>query len=429
MISYDEMTKDELKAEKERLLIEYKRYQELNLTLNMARGKPSTEQLDLSMGMLDPITHDEVIDADSGMDVRNYGVLEGLKGAKELLAQMVSCKSESVIVCGNSSLNVMFDQIARGFSFGYLGEKPWSKLDKVKWLCPVPGYDRHFSITEHFGFEMIPIPMHTDGPDMDLVEKYVQDPAVKGIWCVPKYSNPEGIVYSDEVVRRFARLKPAARDFRIFWDNAYSIHYLYDEEERRDHILDILFECEKAGNPDLVFEFMSTSKISFSGSGIAGVAASRANKEDIISSMAVQTIGYDKVNQLRHIKFFKDLQGLNEHMKKHAAILRPKFECVIDTLEEELIPRGAGSFVKPRGGYFVSFRTVPGAAARVISLCFAAGLTLTSAGAPFPYHKDPDDSVIRIAPSYPTLDELKQAMEIFAICVRLATVEQKLKDN
>lgn len=427
MVAYNEMTKEELESEKERLIIEYKRYQDMNLTLNMARGKPSMEQLDLSMGMLDPITHDEVVDADSGMDVRNYGVLEGLKGAKELLASMVSCDPDSVIVCGNSSLNVMYDQIARGFSFGYLGEKPWAKLDKVKWLCPVPGYDRHFSITEHFGFEMITIPMKEDGPDMDMVEEYVKDPAVKGIWCVPKYSNPEGIVYSEEVVRRFAALKPAAPDFRIFWDNAYAVHYLYDEPDRQDEIPDILEACNKAGNPNLVFEFMSTSKISFSGSGISGVASSPQNKEDIISSMTVQTIGYDKVNQLRHIKFFKDADGIREHMRKHAKILRPKFECVVNTLERELGDLNIGTWVKPNGGYFVTFRTIPNAASRVISLCFGAGVTLTSAGAPFPYHKDPEDSVIRIAPSYPTLPELEKAMEIFTLCVRLASVEILLK--
>ncbi|MCR4782431.1 MAG: aminotransferase [Lachnospiraceae bacterium] len=427
MIPYDQMTREDLLKEKESLVSAYKKYEKMELSLNMARGKPSVEQLDLSMGMLAPISHDEVIDVDSGMDVRNYGVLEGLEGAKKLLASMVSCDPNSVIVCGNSSLNVMYDQIARGFSFGYLGEKPWSKLKKVKWLCPVPGYDRHFSITEHFGFEMIPIPMNSDGPDMDLVEEYVKDDSVKGIWCVPKYSNPEGIVYSEEVVKRFANLKPAAKDFRIFWDNAYAVHYLYDEIEKQDQIPDILLECKKAGNPNLVFEFMSTSKISFSGSGISGVASSPENKKDIISSMTVQTIGYDKVNQLRHIKFFKDAAGIREHMKKHAKILRPKFLCVINTLERDLSGKNVGTWNNPNGGYFITFRTIPNVASKVVSMCFALGVTLTGAGAPFPYGQDPKDSVIRIAPSFPTLEELQTAMDVFTLCVRLATIDEILK--
>ena len=318
----------------------------------------------------------------------------------------------------------MYDCVSSAMLFGIMGSTPWCHLDKVKFLCPVPGYDRHFKITELMGIEMINIPMTENGPDMDMVEKLVSsDSSIKGIWCVPKYSNPQGIVYSDETVKRFAALKPAAKDFRIYWDNAYALHYIYDENIE---IPEILSECAKAGNPDLVYEFCSTSKISFAGGGISAIASSEANLKWISKRMNVETISYDKINQLRHARYFKNGDGLRAHMRKHAEFLRPKFDVVLETLDRELTGLGAGSWMKPMGGYFISFDAVPGCAKAIVNKCKEAGVVLTGAGATYPYGKDPDDSNIRIAPSYPTLEELKQAAELFTLCAKLATVEKLL---
>ena len=342
------------------------------------------------------------------------------------MADMMEISPEEVIVFGNSSLNVMYDTVARSMILGVCGATPWCKLDKVKFLCPVPGYDRHFAITEQFGIEMINIPMRADGPDMDLVEQYVNnDPAVKGIWCVPKYSNPQGITYSDEVVKRFAALKPAAEDFRIFWDNAYTIHHLYDDKQ--DQLLEILDECKKAGNPDMVYKFCSTSKVTFPGSGIAALGTSEKNLEYIKSVITIQTIGHDKLNQLRHVRYFKNLDGIKEQMRKHADIMRPKFELVLETLERELGGLGIGTWTKPLGGYFISFDSMEGCAKAIYNKCKEAGVTLTTVGATYPYKKDPHDTNIRIAPSYPTLEELKITAELFTLCVKLASVEKLLE--
>ena len=399
MKKYTEMTKDELMQEKTALEAEYEKIKNLGLSLDMSRGKPGADQLDLSLPMLDVLKSDSDMKSESGLDVRNYACLDGIPEAKALIAGMVGAKPEQAIVYGNSSLNIMYDQVSRAFIFGLCGNTPWCKLDKVKFLCPVPGYDRHFAITEEFGVEMINIPMTEDGPDMDMVEKLVSsDPAIKGIWCVPKYSNPQGITYSDETVFRFANLKPAAEDFRIFWDNAYCVHHLY--EDKQDYLIEILMECKKAGNPDMVYKFSSTSKISFPGSGIAAMAASDANLEDIRSTMRVQTIGHDKVNQLRHVRFFGDIHGIVEHMKKHADILRPKFETVLEVLERELGGLEIGSWIAPRGGYFISFDALDGCAKAIVAKAKEAGVVMTGAGATFPYGKDPKDSNIRIAPSF-----------------------------
>ena len=426
MTSYQEMSKEQLLQEKTALEAEYAKIKEMGLSLDMSRGKPAAEQLDLSMGILDTVDAKSVVKSENGTDLRNYGVLDGIPEAKKLIGDMVGAKPENVIVYGNSSLNIMYDQIARAEIFGICGNTPWSKLDKVKFLCPVPGYDRHFAITEEFGIEMINIPMTEDGPDMDMVEQYVNnDAAVKGIWCVPKYSNPQGVVYSDETVRRFANLKPAAADFRIFWDNAYVVHHLYEDNQAQ--ILNILDECEKAGNPDIVFQFCSTSKVSFPGAGIAAISASAANIADIKKKLTIQTIGHDKINQLRHVKFLQDRAGVDAHMMKHAAIMRPKFEKVEQMLAEEITPLGIGSWINPHGGYFICFTAMPGCAKRIVALAKQAGVVLTGAGAPFPYGKDPEDSVIRLAPSYPNMEELVMAAKVFICCVKLASVEKLLK--
>lgn len=427
MKTYQEMSKEELTQELTALKAEYEKIKGMGLALDMSRGKPGADQLDLSMGMLDVLDSKTALKSENGTDLRNYGVLDGIPEAKKLMADVIGTKPENVIVYGNSSLNIMYDQVARAEMFGICGNTPWCKLDKVKFLCPVPGYDRHFAITETFGIEMINIPMTENGPDMDLVEKYVNnDETVKGIWCVPKYSNPQGVVYSDETVRRFAALKPAAADFRIFWDNAYVVHHLYKEDQAQ--ILDILEECKKAGNPDMVFEFCSTSKVSFPGSGIAAVAASKANLEDFRSYMQIQTIGHDKLNQLRHVKFFKNIDGLHEHMRKHAAILRPKFEMVLNTLDRELGGLGIGEWTKPHGGYFISFDSMEGCAKAIVAKAKEAGVVLTGAGATYPYGKDPKDSNIRIAPSFPTPEDLGKAAEVFVLCVKLTSVEKLLEN-
>lgn len=426
MKSYSELTRDELLAIKDELEKEYKEAAAKGLKLDMSRGKPAAKQLDLSRDMLDVVNSSSDLKCEDGVDVRNYGILDGISEAKKIMADILGVSSDNVIVFGNASLNIMYDMVSRAMLFGVLGSTPWSKLDKVKFLCPVPGYDRHFAITELFGVEMINIPMKADGPDMDLVEKYVNnDESVKGIWCVPKYSNPQGITYSDEVVKRFAALKPAAKDFRIFWDNAYAIHDLYEDD--KDELLEIFAECRKNGNEDMVYEFCSTSKVTFAGSGISALAASKANLDDVKRTMTIQTIGHDKVNQLRHARYFKDVNGVYEHMKKHAAILRPKFEAVINEFEKELSGLGIASWVKPKGGYFISFETMEGCAKAVVAKCKEAGVTLTGAGATYPYKKDPNDSNIRIAPSLPTEEELKQATELFILCVKLVSVDKLLE--
>ena len=428
MKPYAEMTKAELQALKKELSAKYREYQGKDLKLDMSRGKPSIDQLDLSMGMLDVLTSDMDLTCEDGTDCRNYGVLDGISEAKELLADMMEVAPDHIIIYGNSSLNVMYDTVSRSMTHGVMGNTPWCKLDKVKFLCPVPGYDRHFAITEYFGIEMINVPMTPTGPDMDMVEELVaSDDSIKGIWCVPKYSNPQGISYSDQTVRRFARLKPAAPDFRIYWDNAYTIHHLYDMDQ--DHLIEILAECKRAGNPDMVYKFASTSKISFPGSGIAAIAASQNNLVDIKKQLRIQTIGHDKVNQLRHVRFFGDIHGMVEHMRKHADILRPKFEAVLETLDRELEGLGIGTWTTPKGGYFISFDSLDGCAKAIVAKCKKAGLVMTGAGATYPYGKDPHDSNIRIAPSYPPLNDLKQAMELFALCVKLVSVEKLLSEK
>lgn len=426
MKAYKDLSKEELLQLKEELTQQYEDKKALGLRLNMARGKPAAAQLDVSMDILDVVDSNSDMNASDGADVRNYGGLEGIPEARKLMADMMGTKPENVIVFGNASLTIMYDSVSRSYTHGVCGSTPWCRLDKVKWLCPAPGYDRHFAITEHFGIEMITIPMTPEGPDMDMVEQYVNnDESVKGIWCVPKYSNPQGCVYSDETVRRFANLKPAAKDFRIYWDNAYVIHHLYDDNQAE--ILDIISECEKAGNPDMVYEFASTSKVSFAGGGISALASSEVNLSDVMKSMTIQTIGYDKINQLRHARYFKDINGLKAHMKKHAEMLRPKFEATLNVLDSELSGLEIGSWIKPCGGYFISFDAMEGCAKRIVALCKDAGLIMTGAGATFPYHNDPKDSNIRIAPSFPTPEEMTQAAELFVLCVKLASVEKLLE--
>ena len=427
-MQYSEMSKEELLTLKSELDKQYSEAKAKGLSLDMSRGKPSATQLNVSMGLLDVINSESDLKASDGTDCRNYGVLDGIPEAKKLMADMMGTSPENVIIYGNASLNIMYDQVSRAYTHGILGNTPWCKLDKVKFLCPVPGYDRHFAITERFGIEMINIPMSESGPDMDMVEQYVNnDESVKGIWCVPKYSNPQGFTYSDETVKRFAALKPAAKDFRIFWDNAYVIHHLY--EDKQDEILDIISECEKAGNPDMVFEFASTSKVSFPGSGIAALASSKANVEDIKKQLTIQTIGHDKINQLRHVKYFKDINGLKAHMMKHAQQMRPKFEAVLEVLDKELSGLGIGSWYAPRGGYFISFNAMEGCAKNIVAKCKEAGVKLTNAGATFPYGKDPKDSNIRIAPSFPTPEEMEQAADLFVLCVKLVSVEKILENK
>lgn len=425
MKTYLEMTQEELQKERDDLVEEFEKIKALALDLNLTRGKPSPHQLDISMEMYDMISSKSVLRTEAGTDCRNYGSLDGIDEAKRLMAGFMDCKQEQVIVYGNASLSIMYDTISRSMTHGVLGSTPWCKLDNVKFLCPVPGYDRHFAITEYFDIEMINIPMHPDGPDMDLVEELVsKDPSVKGIWCVPKYSNPQGITYSDETVRRFAALKPAAEDFRIYWDNAYAVHDLYEDD--RDELLSIMEECEKAGNPDLVYQFCSTSKVTFSGAGISAMGMSEKNRNDILKQMSVQTIGHDKIKQWTHTRFLKNMDGVRAHMAKHAAIVRPKFEAVNKILSEEITPRGIGTWLKPKGGYFICFEALEGCAKAIVAKAKEAGVTLTAAGAPFPYGIDPKDATIRIAPTFPELEEMKQAAYIFACCVRLVSAEKLL---
>ncbi len=429
MKPYNQMSTEELQAIHADLEEQFEAVKAKGLNLDMSRGKPSEAQLDICNGMMDVLNSDSDFMSEDGIDCRNYGGPYGIREARKLLADLAEVPTRNIMIYGNSSLNVMFDTVARSMTMGIMGNTPWSQLDEVKFLCPVPGYDRHFSITELFGIEMINVPLLETGPDMDMVEELVStDPTVKGIWCVPKYSNPTGISYSDETVRRFANLKPAAPDFRIYWDNAYCIHHLY-YKEGHDEILELLEECDKAGNPDLVFKFVSTSKISFPGSGIAALAASENNLRDAVSYLKFQTIGHDKMNQLRHVRYFKDIDGMHTHMKKHAEILRPKFEMVENALNSELGDLEIGTWTNPRGGYFISFDALPGCAKAIVAKAKEAGLTMTPAGAAFPYHKDPNDSNIRIAPTYPTLDELSDACDVFVLSVKLVSIDKILADR
>ena len=427
MKPYAELSKTELEELLVQLKAEYKKMQAKDLRLDMSRGKPSLEQLDLSMGLMDVLNSDSDLRCEDGTDCRNYGVLDGIKEAKELMGDMMEVPYDHLIIYGNSSLNIMYDTISRSYTHGVMGNTPWCKLDKVKFLCVVPGYDRHFGVTEYFGIENVCVPMLETGPDMDLVEKLVStDESIKGIWCVPKYSNPTGNSYSDETVRRFARLKPAANDFRIYWDNAYTIHHLYDLDQ--DHLIEILAECKRAGNPDMVYKFASTSKVSFPGSGIAAIASSLNNLEDIKKQLKNQTIGHDKVNQLRHVRYFKNIHGMVEHMKKHADSLRPKFEAVESILEKELGGLGIAKWTNPKGGYFISFDTMDGCAKDVVDACKKAGVVMTPAGATYPGGKDPHDRNIRIAPSFPPVEDMKTAAQLLALCTKLVSVKKLLAE-
>ena len=424
MKPYQEMSEAEQKDEYSSNLDQYKKYQAMGLKLDMSRGKPGSDQLELSMPMLDTVSSNKDLRTLDGSDVRNYGQLEGLPETRRLFGELLGVDPDSILVGGNSSLNMMFDAVNFAMSLGIMGSTPWGKLEKVKFLCPVPGYDRHFAICELFGIEMVNVPLNADGPDMDLVQSLVEsDTSVKGIWCVPKYSNPTGTTYSDETVRRFAALKPAAKDFRIFWDNAYCVHDLTDTP---DPLLNLFDECKKLGSEDLVYEFASTSKISFSGAGIAVMAASPANMKDLKSKRSIQTIGPNKINQLMHARYFSNVDAVTEHMKKHREIIAPKFAAVLSKLDSDILPLGIASYTRPNGGYFISFNTMDGCAKRVGELCKAAGVTLTAVGATYPYGNDASNSNIRIAPTFPPVSELKTAMEVFCVSVKLASLEKLL---
>ncbi|MBP5303985.1 MAG: aminotransferase class I/II-fold pyridoxal phosphate-dependent enzyme [Clostridia bacterium] len=423
MSSIQKMSKEELLARKAELESAYNEYHDRHLSFDMSRGKPGPDLLALTQGMLDCVNERDGYITPSGLDTRNYGVLGGIPEAKELFGEIFGIDPDNVIVCGNSSLNLMYDYISTAYAKGVCGEEPWARQGAVKFLCPVPGYDRHFAITEFFGIEMINVPLNDDGPDMDVVEEAIKDPLVKGIWCVPMYSNPTGITYSDETVKRFANLKPAAKDFRIMWDNAYCLHHLGAEQ---DTLLNIFEESKKANNENIVIAFTSTSKISFPGSGVAAIAASDDNIADIRRRLTVETIGYDKVNMLRHIRFFKDLDGIRHQMKLRGEVLSPKFHLVTSTLKEKLGGKDIAKWNEPKGGYFVSVNLLPGCASKVAEKLKDAGITITNAGATFPYGKDPKDANLRLAPSYPPLDELRVCMELFCICAELVSIEKLL---
>lgn len=426
MKQYKELTIDELKQAQGELSKKYDDYKSKNLKLDMSRGKPGADQLDISEGILSAVCTNEAA-LECSVDPRNYGGIDGIPEMKSVFSELLNVSVDELIVGGNSSLNMMFDTVSRAMTHGVLGETPWMKQPGVKFLCPVPGYDRHFGICQSFGIEMINIPMTDDGPDMDRVEELVSnDASIKGIWCVPKYSNPQGITYSDDVVRRFAALKPAAKDFRIFWDNAYFIH---DLTETPDKLLNILDECKAAGNPDMCYIFASTSKISYPGGGVAVMASSASNIKNIKSVIQYQTIGPDKLNQLRHVRFFKNAEGVMAHMSKHARIIAPKFNIVCNMLEDELKPLGIADWVRPKGGYFISLDVMPGCAGHVNSLLAELGVTMTPAGATFPYGRDPVDSNLRIAPTYPTEIELKLASEMLCLCVKLAALDKLIKGD
>lgn len=417
------MTREQLEKHAEQLQKSYESYKARHLKLDMSRGKPGPEQLDLTMDMLECVNAREGYKTAAGVDTRNYGLLDGIPEMKALFGGVLEMEPDNVIIGGNSSLNMMFDYIACAFAKGVCGGKPWGTQGAVKFLCPAPGYDRHFAVTEFFGFELIPVEMTAAGPDMDAVERFVTDPLVKGIWCVPKYSNPDGITYSDETVRRLAALRPAAEDFRIMWDNAYCLHHLFGEG---DTLLNLYEEAKACGNEDIVVMFASTSKISFPGAGVAAMAASPRNIADVKKRMSMQTIGYDKINMLRHARYFKDLDGLKAHMELHAAILRPKFQVVLDTLEKQLGGTGIAQWHTPKGGYFVSVNVMEGCAKETVRLLGEAGVVMTPAGASYPYGRDPHDSNIRIAPTFPPLEELQTAMDLFCICAQMAAVRKRL---
>ena len=419
---YSQMTLQERQAEYAAVKAAYEQQKALGLKLNMARGKPGRDQLDLVTDIFETMLKPEDFITDDGIETRNYGEVAGIPAAKALFADILGCKPEQVFVGGNASLQLMYDAVSKAFTHGLLhSEKPWSKLEQVKWICPAPGYDRHFKVTQSFGVEMITVPMTAAGPDMDKVEELVKDPAVKGMWNVPKYSNPEGVVYSDETIRRLAAMKPAAPDFMLIWDNAYCIHE-FDCEYKP--FPDILSLCAENGNADMVYEFASTSKVTFPGAGVGVMAASEDNIAYFSKLINIQTIGFDKINQLRHVKYLQNKEHTLALMRRHAAILRPKFHAVLDALDREIAPLGIGSWRRPVGGYFVSYDAMPGTAKRALALCKEAGVTMTGAGATFPYGVDPRDSNIRIAPTLPPVEELEQAIAIFCNCVKLAALEK-----
>ena len=422
MKTYQSMTRQELADAKSELMKRYQKYKDMNLSLNIARGNPSTQQLDMIMPMMDMINSRTDCRDMYGTDARNYGALLGLREAREYFGELLGTTCEETIVVGASSINFMYDCLSRAMLKGVLGsEKPWSKYDKIKFICPVPGYDRHFGMCEFFGIEMIQVQTGEEGPDMDVIRHHVEnDPTVKGMWCIPKFSNPLGITYSDRVVKELAALKPAANDFRIFWDNSYMVHAIYEDVP----LLNILDECKKAGNPDMVYMFGSTSKITMAGSGIGFFGASKANVDFTESQVKYETISWDKMNMLRHVRFLKSQGGVPNVMKKHAEILKPKFDAVFETLSRELEGKGAGTWTKPKGGYFITFIANDGTATRINELVKACGVTMTGPGATHPYHNDPDDRYLRIAPSFPPVEELVPAMEVFAVCAQIATIEQ-----
>lgn len=426
MKKYSELDKTALQTLLGELKAEYETQKSAGIKLDMSRGKPNVNQLDFSRAVLDVVDSKASTVAEGGIECANYAPLDGIPEAKRLMAELLEVDASEVFVGGNASLNLMHDCMSFCWLFPLPGcDKPWSADIEAKFLCPAPGYDRHFSVSEHFGLKLIPVPMTADGPDMDVVEKLIKtDASVKGMWCVPKYSNPQGITYSDDTVRRIAAMTPAARDFRIFWDNAYVIHDFYDD--KREELLPLMPELKKHGHENNVFMFTSTSKVTFPGAGISAIGASAENMAYIKKHMSLQTIGYDKLNQLRHARFFKDINGVKEHMKLHASILRPKFEMVLDTFDAQLGGLGISEWTKPLGGYFISLDTLPGCAKRVVALCKDAGLVMTPAGATHPYGNDPDDKTVRVAPSFPGVDELKAAAELFCLCVKLASVEKLL---
>lgn len=419
-MQYKQMSKEELISLKNQLLKTYDEFKGMGLSLDMSRGKPGADQLSLSADMLNIISSSEDCKAENGFDCRNYGVLDGIPECKKMFAELLSVEPENIIVGGSSSLNLMYDYLNQCMFLGVAGCEPWNKQGKVKFICNVPGYDRHFAITEFFGIEMISVEMKNDGPDVEKIAELVRDPMVKGMFCVPKYSNPNGVTYSDEKVKALAALKPAAKDFRVIWDNAYIIHELTDKP---DELLNIFDACKEYGTEDYFVEFTSTSKISFPGAGVSAIAASKNNVAEIKKRLNFQTISYDKLNQLRHVKYFKNVDGIRKHMSRHAEIIAPKFNLVLEMLEKEIAPCGIGEWVNAKGGYFISYNTTVGSAKRIGDLCKAAGLVLTTVGATYPYGIDPQDKNIRIAPTYPSLKDLEKAMEIFCLCAKIAALE------